>query len=430
VFYAHTIAPVVIAVLVSALVLGFTASFHGLPALIMLGGYLVTALVIPRLVNRLGGESGRAYRNQVGALNTLALDNLRGLREILQYGVQEERIARLGEQSETLEAQLRKLRKHEGLSRALCDAVILITGLLVFLSGALLYQRQEIDFSALVLTTIISLSSFGPVAALGALSNSLIQTFASGERVLALLNEEPAVREVTEGPQARYGVLALDQVDFAYTGTEPLLRHISLRIPPAGVYGIQGKSGCGKSTLLRLIMRFWDTGGGAVSIAGEDIRRLTTASLRELQGYVTQETSLFHTTIGENIRLARPGAGMEELIAAARKASLHDFVMTLPKGYDTEVGELGETLSGGERQRIGLARAFLHNADILLLDEPTSNLDSLNEAVILKAIKEGCETKTVLLVSHRRSTLAIAGQTWALEDGVLRESPAPAGCPD
>jgi ATP-binding cassette subfamily C protein len=423
VFYAHTIAPVVIAVLVSALVLGFTASFHFLPALIMLGGYLVTALLVPRIVSRLGGKSGISYRNDVGALNTLMLDNLRGLREILQYGVQEDRVTRLGERSAALEGQLRKLRKNEGLSRSLCDATILITGLLVFLSGALLYQDGSLSFSALVLTTIASLSSFGPVAALGALSNSLIQTFASGERVLALLNEEPAVREVTEGAEARYGALELDRVGFAYTGAEPLLRDNSLTIPRAGIYGIRGKSGCGKSTLLRLIMRFWDTDTGVISIAGDDIRSLTTGSLRKLQGYVTQETSLFHTTIGENITIARPGAAREELIAAATKASLHDFVMTLPKGYDTEVGELGETLSGGERQRIGLARAFLHDADILLLDEPTSNLDSLNEAIILKAIKDGHESKTILLVSHRRSTLAIAGQTWTLEGGVLRESP-------
>jgi ATP-binding cassette subfamily C protein len=419
VFYAHTIAPVVIAVLVSALVLAFTASFHFLPALILFGGYLFTALAVPRIVNRRTGEGGKSYRNDVGALNTLILDNLRGLREIRQYGVEEERIGQMGEKGRALEAKLRKLRKDEGFSRSLCETAIFTTGLLVFLSGVLLRHYNLINFSALILTTIAALSSFGPVAALGALSNSLIHTFASGERVLALLDEEPVIQELAGGIEARYGGIRADAVNFAYSETAPVLRDLSLEIPPARIYGIQGKSGCGKSTLLRLIMRFWDANSGSISIDGEDVRFLNTASLRKLQGFVTQETSLFHATIGENIKIARPEAPEEEVIAAAKKASLHDFVMTLPQAYDTEVGELGSTLSGGERQRIGLARAFLHDADILLLDEPTSNLDSLNEAIILKAIKESREKKIVLLVSHRQSTLGITEKTWRMEDGRL-----------
>jgi ATP-binding cassette subfamily C protein len=419
VFYAHTIAPVAIAVVVSALVLGFVASFHLLPALILGGGYLFTALVVPRIVKRLAGEMGASYRNDVGALNTLILDNLRGLREIRQYRVEEERIGQLGEMGGSLERRLRRLRKYEGISRSLCDAAVLITGLLVFVSCALLRRHNLVDFSALVLATLAALSSFGPAAALGALSNSLIHTFASGERVLALLDEEPAIREVTEGAEACYGQVKASGVNFAYNAAEPVIRNLSLELPQAGIYGIRGKSGCGKSTLLRLLMRFWDADSGSIAIDGQDLRSLNTASLRKLQGLVTQETSLFHDTIGENIRIGRPEATMEELIAAAKKASLHDFVTSLPKGYDTGVGELGETLSGGERQRIGLARAFLHDPDILLLDEPTSNLDSLNEAIVLKAVKEGRKKKIVLLVSHRQSTLGIAEKTWQMEDGAL-----------
>jgi ATP-binding cassette subfamily C protein len=419
VFYAHTIAPVLIAVLVCGLVLGFTASVHPLPALILLGGYLFTALGVPRIVKRRAGESGKTYRNDVGALNTLMLDNLRGLREIRQYGLEEERIGRLGEKGRALEALLRKLRKHEALSRSLCDAAVLVTGLLVFLAGVLLLRHKLMDFSGLTLSVIAALSSFGPVAALGALSNSLIHAFASGERVLGLLDEEPVVQELSGGIEARYGEIRADQVNFAYAGAEPVLRDLSLEIPPARICGIRGKSGSGKSTLLRLLMRFWDPNSGFITIDGTDIRGLNTGSLRKLQGFVTQEASLFHTSIGENIKIARPEATEAEVIAAAKKASLHDFVMTLPKGYDTAVGELGDNLSGGERQRIGLARAFLHDPEILLLDEPTSNLDSLNEAIILKAIKEGHEKKIVLLVSHRQSTLGIAEKTWSLEKGVL-----------
>jgi ATP-binding cassette subfamily C protein len=362
---------------------------------------------------------GKSHRDDVGALNTLMLDNLRGLREIIQYGSEEQRLGQMGEKSGALEARLKKLRVYEGFSRSLCDAAVLLTGLLVFLSGALLRQNNLISISGLILTTIAALSSFGPVAALGALSNSLVHTFASGERVLSLLDEEPVVEEVSGGEEAQTGGLKADQVNFAYTQGEPILRDLSLEIPRAGIFGIRGKSGCGKSTLLRLIMRFWDVDSGSIIISGKDIRNLNTASLRRLQGFVTQETVLFHTTIGENIKIARPDASAEDLIAAAKKASLHDFVLTLPRAYDTEVGELGDTLSGGERQRIGLARAFLHDADILLLDEPTSNLDSLNEAIILKAIKEGQEKKIVLLVSHRQSTLGIAEKTWSLEKGIL-----------
>ncbi|MDR3148321.1 MAG: ABC transporter ATP-binding protein/permease [Treponema sp.] len=420
VFYAHTIAPVVIAVAASALVLGFVASLHPLPALILLGGYLFTALAVPRIVRRLAGEAGKSYRNEVGALNTLMLDNLRGLREIRQYGVEEARIGLLEEKGRALEERLRRLRNYEGASRSLCDAAVLLTGLAVFVSGVLLHRHNQMDFSALILATIAALSSFGPVVALGALSNSLIHTFAAGERVLALLDEEPAIREVTEGTEARYGPIKAEGVNFAYAPPTQVIRDLSLDISPAGIYGIRGKSGCGKSTLLRLLMRFWDADSGSIALDGEDIRGLNTGSLRKLQGLVTQETSLFHATIGENIKIARSDATMEEVIAAARKASLHDFVTTLPRGYDTEVGELGETLSGGERQRIGLARAFLHDAEILLLDEPTSNLDSLNEAIILKAIKESREKKIVLLVSHRQSTLGIAEKTWQMEDGMLR----------
>jgi ATP-binding cassette subfamily C protein len=411
VFYAHTIAPVAIAVIVCGTMLIFTASFHIVPALILLAGYLGAALIIPRFINRRGSETGRTYRRGVGALNTLMLDNLRGLGEIIQYGQETTRLNLLGEQSAALEGQLGRLKKDEGLTRGLCDTVILLTGTLVLLSGLFLWKHNLMSPAGAALTTIAALSSFGPAAALGGLSNSLVHTFAAAARVLALLDEEPLVQEQTAGEEALPGAVEARRVSFAYTpGSPPVLRDFSLTLPEGRVLGIRGKSGRGKSTLLKLIMRFRDTDSGAVLIGGRDVRGLNTQSLRRLQSYVTQEAVLFHTTIAENIRIAKPGASQAEVIAAAKKASLHDFVSALPKGYDTEVGELGETLSGGEQQRIGLARAFLHDGDLLLLDEPTSNLDSLNEGIILKAIKEQSGQKTVILVSHRRSTLGIAGE--------------------
>jgi ATP-binding cassette subfamily C protein len=416
VFYAHTIAPAAIALIVCGAMLGFTASFHPLSALPLLGGYLLTAVIIPRIMGRRGSETARDFRRDFGALNTLALDNLRGLGEIIQYGQEAERTALLGGKSAALEEQQGRLKKNEGLTRALCDTVILLTGSLTLITGLFLWRRGLMGPEGVMLTTIAALSGFGPALALGGLSGSLVHTFAAAERVLALLDEEPLVPEQREGGDARPGAVEADRVSFAYTPGEPVLTELSLTAPEGRLLGIRGRSGCGKSTLLKLIMRFRDPDGGTLSIGGRDIRTLNTRSLRKLQGYVTQEAALFRTTIAENIGIARAGATEAEIIDAAKKASLHGFVSALPRGYDTEVGELGETLSGGEQQRIGLARAFLHDGDLLLLDEPTSNLDSLNEGIILKAIKEQSEKKTVILVSHRQSTLGIAEKIINLDE--------------
>ncbi len=205
-------------------------------------------------------------------------------------------------------------------------------------------------------------------------------------------------------------------VSFGYAG-EQVLREISLTIPEKKIVGITGCSGSGKSTLLRLLMRFWDVQTGSIRFGDADIRRVNTAALRAQESLVTQETELFADTIGNNIRIAKRDATQEEVEAACKKAALDDFIRSLPKGYDTPVGELGGTLSGGERQRIGVARAFLHDAPFLLLDEPTSNLDSLNEGIILRAVRAACKERTVLLVSHRKSTMAAADVSFSVESG-------------
>jgi ATP-binding cassette subfamily C protein len=417
VFYAHTIAPVAIAALTILSVFLYSASFHIVPAVILLAGYALVIFIVPRITGPGTEKLGQFCRNGSGALNTLMLDNLRGLGEIIQYRQAPDRMALYTEKSKTLAGALRKLRGREGLTRALMDISILLTGLATLAVGLLLWRQGAMSPAGVVLTLIASLSGFGPAAALGALSGTLVHTFAAAERVFGLLDEEPAVREVAAGTEAVYGALEVKNLGFAYnsnTGGEDIIRDISLAAAPGTILGIRGKSGCGKSTLLKLIMRFWDPQRGAVCINGNDVRNLNTASLRKLQGYVTQETDLFQTTIAENIKLGREDAAREDIIVAAKKASLHDFVMTLPKGYDTELGELGDTLSSGEKQRIGLARAFLHDGDILLLDEPTSNLDSLNEGIILKSVRDEAGRKIVVLVSHRASTLGIAKETLAL----------------
>jgi ATP-binding cassette subfamily C protein len=280
----------------------------------------------------------------------------------------------------------------------------------------MLYQNGQVEFDGFLIPMIALMSSFGPVTALAALGTTLQSTVASGARVLAIIDEEPETEDITGKAPVDFTGTEVKKVSFAYAG-ENVLNDISVKVPPGKIIGIVGKSGCGKSTLLKLLMRFWNVGEGDISVSGKNINEINTDNLRDMESYMTQETQLFKDTIANNIRIGKLDASEEEVVEACKKASLHDFIMTLPKGYETEVGELGSTLSGGERQRIGLARAFLHNAPFMLLDEPTSNLDSLNEAVILKSLKEEIKEKTVILVSHRESTMRIADETLAMEGG-------------
>ncbi len=296
--------------------------------------------------------------------------------------------------------------------------MILIFDLAMLVLCASLYTRGTVGLDGFLIPLIALMSSFGPVSALAGLGTTLQATVASASRVLAILDEAPETEDVTGRDPVSFSGAELKNVSFSYGG-EPVLDDLSLKLPENRIIGIVGRSGCGKSTLLKLLMRFWRVKDGAVAISGRNVEDINTADLRAMESYMTQDTQLFKDTVAGNIRVARLDASQEEIEEACRKASIHDFIMTLPKGYETEVGELGETLSGGERQRIGLARAFLHDAPFLLLDEPTSNLDSLNEAAILKSLKEASAGKTVVLVSHRKSTARIADSVISMEGGRL-----------
>ena len=288
----------------------------------------------------------------------------------------------------------------------------------MLLLSAHLYSTGITDFSGFLIPLIALMSSYGPVSALANLGTTLQSTIASGGRVLDIIEETPETEEITGKQTVSFSGADCENVTFSYGG-DTVLRDLSMQFPENKIIGIVGKSGCGKSTLLKLLMRFWKTTQGNIRISGTNIENINTKNLRDMESYMTQETQLFKDTIANNIRIAKLNATDEEVIAACKKASIHDFIMTLPNGYDTQVGELGETLSGGERQRIGLARAFLHDAPFMLLDEPTSNLDSLNEAVILRSLREESEGKTVVLVSHRESTMRIADERYSVENGRL-----------
>ena len=430
VFYAHTISPIAIATLTSIIMVIFIGRYHWLAGLLALTAYLIVGVAIPMWNGKRGSQKGMEFRTSFGELNSFVLDSLRGLDETIQYGQGEKRKKQMTGQSKNLAEMQESLSKMEGSQRSFTNMVILLASFGMLALTIWLYAKGEMGFEGILTCTIAMMGSFGPVVALSSLSNNLNQTLASGERVLSLLEETPLVEEIPgdvetsadqsenseESADHAFAGAEAENVTFAY-GAETILDNYSLKLQPGKITGIHGASGSGKSTLLKLLMRFWDVQDGSVSVDGTDVRKIPTRHLRDMESYVTQETHLFHDSIANNIEVAKPGASREEIMEAAKKASIHDFIMTLPKGYDTEVGELGDMLSGGEKQRIGIARAFLHDCPLILLDEPTSNLDSLNEGIILRSLKESARKKTVVLVSHRVSTMNVADMVYEMENG-------------
>ena len=452
VFYAHTISPIAIATLTSIIMVIFIGRYHWMAGVLALAAYLIVGVAIPMWNGKRGSQKGMEFRTNFGELNSFVLDSLRGLDETIQYGQGEKRKEQMSERSKNLAGMQESLSKMEGSQRSFTNMVILLASFGMLALTIWLYDKGAMGFEGILTCTIAMMGSFGPVVALSSLSNNLNQTLASGERVLSLLEETPLVEEIpgdvetsgAESMEHEFTGAEAENVTFAYKmngsegdrqgeparagrclgaedglghDNEVILDNYSLKLQPGKITGIHGASGSGKSTLLKLLMRFWDVQDGSVSVDGTDVRKIPTKHLRNMESYVTQETHLFHDSIANNIAIAKPGASREEIIEAAKKASIHDFITTLSKGYDTEVGELGDTLSGGEKQRIGIARAFLHECPLILLDEPTSNLDSLNEGIILKSLKESAKKKTVALVSHRVSTMNVADVVYEMENG-------------
>lgn len=416
VFYAHTISPAAIALLFCTVLCLFIGSYHWALGLLALAAYLAVGICIPVITSKCSGDTGARFRARSGDLSSFVLDSLRGLQEILQYRAGEKRLADMDAQTDALAMEEERMKRVSGRNMAVTNTVILLMDVAMLLSAIGLYQAGAVDFGGVLIPTLALMSSFGPVIALANLGSTLQNTFAAGNRVLDILEEDPAVEDVSGREEIAFTGARAENVTFSY-GEETILESVSVDIPQHAVVGIVGRSGSGKSTLLKLLMRFWQAEEGEISISGTPIDAVNTANLRDMESFVAQETHLFHDSIANNLRIARLDATQEQLEAACRKASVHEFIMGLPAGYDTPVGELGDTLSGGERQRLGVARAFLHDAPFLLLDEPTSNLDSLNEAVILRSLGEEREDKTVVLVSHRQSTMRIADKVYSVEHG-------------
>ena len=417
VFYAHTIAPIMIAFFTSAILLLVFGHLSGWFVVVALAAYLTVGVILPIITTKLAREDGRRYRELVGEMNDFFLDSVRGMKEIQLFGYAQQRLDEIQQRSQKIDTAFERIKGQEAKVRVYTEVAVSAFNIIMLFTGLILFSLDKIDFSAFLIGVILLMSSYGPVIALSNLSSNLLQTLASGERVLSLLVEEPELKDVESAVDLKdVSRIDVENVSFAY-GEEQILSDVSLSVKKGEILGIHGRSGSGKSTMLKLLMRFYDPKSGSIKINGETLPNINTRSLRDNMAYITQQTYIFNETIEENIRLARRDATLEEIMEAAKKASIHDFILSLPEGYQTKMTELGGNLSDGEKQRIGIARAFLHNAPIILLDEPTSNLDSLNEAMILKSLLNVKAEKLIILVSHRQSTMAICDQVIGIENG-------------
>lgn len=419
VFYAHTIAPAASAVLYFIFAVIIFGKIHIVLSFTVALIYIVMGVLLPLLFAKMDDGAGVEYRKKMSSLNSFFLDSLLGIKEIIFFDKIRERKENIEKRGDAISGTFKLLKNFEGKTFALTEATLTLCNFLMLGVSAFLLVKGKIDFASFLISNLMLLSGYGPIIAVSGLAVNLQQTFASAERVFSLLDEEPELKEVTDGQNVSFENIAADNINFRYDNME-VLKDVSLSVKKDEIVGLCGKSGSGKSTLLRLLMRFFDPLSGEVKMNGIDIKKINTASLREAISYITQQTYIFKKSIYENIHLANRNASREEVIEAAKKAAIHDFIMSLPAGYDTKMTELGGNLSSGEKQRLGLARAFLHKAPLLLLDEPTGNLDSLNEALILNSIYQEKKDKGVLIVSHRKSTVNAADRIVYIENGRVR----------
>lgn len=422
VFYAHTISPICIATLVSTAVLvfvGLIASWY--LALVALIGYLLIGIVVPLLSSKKLKESGVRYRSEFADFNAYFLDSIKGIKDIVLNNAEQKREEAVDHRSDLLLKETKKMK--QDIAKASAKTELLVTSFVVLalIVGILLVRFEVVSLGWMLVGVVAIFGSFGPVLAVSALPGNLTQTFASGDRILNLLNEQPVVSEVKNGKEINYETLDVTDLSFAYEKNIPVLKEIQIHAQKGEIIGIVGESGCGKSTFLKLLLRFWKKDSGMIAYNGMDVDDITTSNLLDNVTMVSQSTYLFDESIEDNLKVAKPNATQEELEKACKMASVHDFIMTLPDGYQTQVGAMGDRLSAGQKQRIGLARAFLKGSELILLDEPTSNVDSINEGMILKSLAEQKRKKSIILVSHRESTMAIADRIYHVEDGRMRE---------
>lgn len=422
VFYAHTISPICIAVVVSSAVfvfVGCVSSWY--LALVAMCGYLAIGIVLPMITSKLLRSGGVGYRAEFSSFNAYFLDSIKGVKDIVLNNAETARLAEVDRRSDSLLDYTKKLKRKISTAAGLTEIFVSVFVILTLAVGVILVVTDRLSVGAMIVGVVAVFGSFGPVIAISALPGNLTQTFASGDRVLKLLAEKPAVEPVEDGKPLDFERVETIDLSFGYDANERVLKDVCMHAEKGEIVGIVGASGCGKSTLLKLLLRFWEKDSGSIEYNGVDIDEIDSAALTDNVTMVSQSTYLFDQSVADNLRIAKADATMDEMRQACRKASVDEFIMKLPNGYDTQVGALGDDLSAGEKQRIGLARAFLHDGKLILLDEPTSNVDSINEGIILKALKDSRREKSIILVSHRESTMAIADRIYRIKDGVIEE---------
>lgn len=422
VFYAHTISPICIAVVVSFVVFLFVGTLSSwYLAMIALAGYLAVGIVVPMISSGKLKASGVRYRTEFASFNAYFMDSIKGIKDIVLNNAGEQRKVEVNHRSDVLLEETKKMKHDITRAAAVTELTVSLFILAALATGILLVFNEMLSVGRMIIGVVAVFGSFGPVIAISALPGNLTQTFASGDRVLDLLAEKPAVTPIENGKTFDYQNLEVTDLSFSYDGQTQILKDICMSAKKGEIIGIVGESGCGKSTFLKLLLRFWQKNSGEIAYNGTDIEEIDSESLLKNVTMVSQVTYLFDETIADNLRIAKPDAAQEEMEAACKMASVHDFIMTLPEGYNTRVGALGDNLSAGEKQRLGLARAFLRGSDLILLDEPTSNVDSINEGIILKALRQQKNKKSIILVSHRESTMAVADRIYRVENGRMCE---------
>lgn len=422
VFYAHTVSPICIAAVVSVsvfLFVGLAASWY--VALTALIGYVVIGIASPLRASAKLKAGGVNYRRGFASFNAFFLDSIKGIREIVLNNGGEERKKEVNRRSEDLLKETEKMKNSVAKNSAAVELLISLFIIASFAVGVLLVSEGTLSLGRMIIGVTAVFGSFGPVTALSALPGNLTQTFACGDRVLNLLEEQPAVQPVIEGKTFRFDRVNVDRLSFAYNDEAEILKEICLNAKKGEIIGIVGKSGCGKSTLLKLLMRFREKNSGRIDYNETEIGEIDSVNLTDNVTMVPQNVWLFDETVEENLRIAKPDATAEELEAACRAAAIHERIVSLPDGYRTRVGFGGSRLSAGEKQRLGVARAFLRGSGLILLDEPTGNIDSLNEGILLKSLVNAKKDKCIILVSHRESTMSIADRIYRLENHRLHE---------
>jgi thiol reductant ABC exporter CydC subunit len=425
-FFAHTAGPAVVAFIVPIIALTALATINLLLAEALLI-FLILLILMPRLAFWLGTTLGERLRGQQALLNSQVLDTIQGMKEILSFGYSRQRLEELSENSATLLALQARQARNIGLQSAAKISIVSAGTLAVLLCASILVRQNSLAPGFLPITMILASSVFLSITSVVEISKQLSLTRAAARRLFLLLDEQPAVRDESGlGPavpiESIEPSISLQDVSFRYAPDEPLiLSSISLEIPAGSTVALVGTSGAGKSTVINLMLRFWDPEAGRILLGGSDLRCYPMMQLRRLFSVVSQDVFLFSDSIRENIRLGRPEASDAEVEEVASRARIHDFIITLPQGYDTLVGERGVRLSGGERQRIAIARALLKGAPILVLDEATSSLDAENERAIKEALMERREGRTTIMIAHRLSTVVDADWIFVINGGRVVE---------